>query len=529
MRVYSGTRLWEHIEKVADYPHARSIVDLTGEWLAKDHWDRNSLVLSGLQRTGKTVAMLQAAARLPSGSAAYLMPDASDTWDVFCDTVNSLERQGVDTFFLDEVSRFPDFIGNAGQFSDIWKGSRFVMTGTLSLSFAFAERGPLFGRADFLSTTWIPWHEHRDITGAREIDDYIEHGGILSPEASFGTYILDSIAPNIRESLMNAGRTALGRLADCDEGVFMTLLNNAVNHDQHALVLSILRDWELYDLKMARARLSGKPEGKLLRRLDPERLLKDVTDILGMKEKRDWEIPFGREEAVRFKSLMERMRIFAPAMVFDIADIAREDFLERVSEYSDPFFKDEWLLLQPGLRWNQVKAVLVALKNALEDRIPSGEEKVAARPLLDFVFKSVADNARGRILEGIVSQHVRAANPGVPVFAFRNVGEIDIVVAKNDGLELFEVKNAKTRHSAHLSGIGDKRMLAPLEKRFGNIRDFSVIYRGPTDGVWKNAADFLSLLEPAIRKRARQAFSWGREEDPRQNAGSPCPGNGLCR
>lgn len=510
MLVYTDDRLAQHIQKTTgNISHSRQIADLSAEWLNRDCGERNSLVLMGLQRTGKTTAMLQCA-RLFLNDSVYIMVQGQDTWEKLWDEIEACAAKGKNVFFIDEISLLPEFITNAGNFSDAARSMKFVFTGTASLSFAFAEQGPLVGRADYLDTTWIPWHEHSSLLGTVTIDNYIERGGIFASKAekTFQTYLINSIAPNIWNSMQNAGYAALGDFRDYDLGSFSTMLNNVVNYDNHPFIVEAIRDWELHDLKMAKADSAGKAEGKLLRKMDAGYVLKKAQEALGMIEKKFWNMPFEKSFIPQFKSIMKQMRIFSPARVLTVADLAADDFMDRISGESDPFFKNEWLLLQPGLRWAQVNAIIGELKNALvySAELPPGILREDVPDLMEIIFEGIRNRARGRILESVITYHAVEANPDKLVFTWRHLGEVDLVITGEGRIDLFEIKNSKDDDSNFFRHMSNKSVTEPLEARFGKVESRQVIYRGESSGKYINAADYLASLESEIRKSAHKTF-----------------------
>lgn len=512
MLCISGEKLQQYIDRKAAFPERRQISCLCEEWLDLDT-DENMLVVSGLQRTGKTVALLQAARNYIEKSVYFLLSE-DDDWDEFTETVGRLHNQGIDYFFIDEASALPEFVHNPNVLTDYFSDCRFMVTGTASLSLEFMRQGKLVGRAKFLNATWVSWHEHRTLLGTQNIDDYIETGGIFpnGRRDIFKTYAFNSIATNIRDSLLHSSMPMFGSLQELeDEGLFLTAINNIIHHDQHQVAINVVRDWELYDLKMAREQTRpDSPEGKLLRKLQPGVIMDNVRKILGMREKQLLMGKITKNHIVLLKSFLEQTGLLIPARVLQIGDLASDQFPVLLSSENDPFFKNEWILTQPGLRWNQVDVMLGELQKAMLYSDIPGIARSDMGPLMGIVFRGIKNNARGRILEGIVSHHARMFWKNNPVFTWRHMGEVDVVAAVPEGVHLFEIKNSQKYDSGFSKHIRNPKVTAPLVEKLGPVLSSEVIFRGKTacfgESCYTNAGEWLDGLEDGIRKNAREEF-----------------------
>ena len=173
-------------------------------------------LLYGLRRTGKTTMMFQTISDMDPSmqrQSVYVNCTIQDNVIELVHDLLSLIHSGYKYFFIDEVTKMPDFISLASLFSDrLAKADvRIVLTGTDSLSLWLAKGNELFDRSFMIHTTYIPFYEFKYLFPEGTLDDFIEYGGTLSHENNklgyFQTadktyeYIDNAICDNLLHSL----------------------------------------------------------------------------------------------------------------------------------------------------------------------------------------------------------------------------------------------------------------------------------------------------------------------------------------
>lgn len=164
----------------------RDCVEILADYIRSEN--REACLISGLQSTGKTTAMLQAI--LDSGhdfnKMAYMdVREARDSEKVY-KVLERLQRSGITHVFIDEVSAIPDFV----KFSNLYygmlanSGMKIILTGTDSLRFDHVFNETLQNKSFLISTTYIPFDEYSRLMPVSSLDQYISCGGILASKYS---------------------------------------------------------------------------------------------------------------------------------------------------------------------------------------------------------------------------------------------------------------------------------------------------------------------------------------------------------
>ena len=107
-----------------------------------------------------------------------------------------------------------DFINNSSSLADCFAkaGARIIISGTDSLSIAFAEDYELYDRVRKVNTTYISFAEYHTLFPSEDINDYIRYGGLFykneAEKFTIGyenimSYLHDAVTMNIANSLKN--------------------------------------------------------------------------------------------------------------------------------------------------------------------------------------------------------------------------------------------------------------------------------------------------------------------------------------
>ncbi|MBP5602257.1 MAG: AAA family ATPase, partial [Treponema sp.] len=223
MNAITGSGLLEMAETAKDFKK-RDCYEKISSYLYGKPADKVCLVY-GLRRTGKTTLLKQLILDMKEEDrkqTIYIKARVGETIADLNKDIKLAREKGIKFFLIDEITLLEDFIDNAALLSDVYavQGLKFVLSGTDSLGFYFAESEELYDRAVTVHTTFIPYKEHARLLVITSIDEYIRYDGTLKAgeldfedaelnveEASFRDdetarrYIDTAICKNIQHSL----------------------------------------------------------------------------------------------------------------------------------------------------------------------------------------------------------------------------------------------------------------------------------------------------------------------------------------
>lgn len=447
-------------------------------------------VLAGLRRTGKTTmmqhAILSMSEEIRAKTAFITIIPTDNIYDLRHDLL-SLQKRKYRYVFIDEVTFLTDFIEAASMFSDVFAadGMCIVLSGTDSLGFYFTEHNQLFGRSKMIHTTWIPYGEFEDVKSIFGIDNYIKYGGILSPIASDITpfpfksaktsdeYVKASIAENIQNSLCHYkdGERfgCLGKLYDDDE--LIGAIQRVVEDSNHRFLLKVLTaKFKSHDLGLAKRNLlhirdDGKRDmvSKIIENLDIPAITVDIMQRLKIKN----------EE--QMKNVLRSEHIKELEAYLKAIDVVQE--CKQKSYGGEQYAPARYLIVQPGLRYSQVQAILDALQR--DSKLATLDQDV-----LDLL-KITLDNAvLGKMMEDIVILETAKSYPeSAEVFSFALPGgEFDMVVRdwENNVCTAVEVKHSSEIVPEQMSHLCNDEYMACLASLYNKDCEMNrvVIYTG---------------------------------------------------
>lgn len=174
------------------------------------------LAVCGLKRTGKTTLLKQLLCDIVAytASCAFLEMQDSDTMKMLERRIEEEQAKGKTVIFINEITKVSDFINNSSVLADCFAkaGARIIITGTDSLSIAFAEDYELYDRVRKVNTTYISFAEYHTLFPSEDINDYIRYGGLFykneAEKSTIGyenilSYLHDAVTMNIANSLKN--------------------------------------------------------------------------------------------------------------------------------------------------------------------------------------------------------------------------------------------------------------------------------------------------------------------------------------
>ena len=516
MNAITGTGLLEMAETARGLKK-RDCYDKIASYLYGKPADKVCLVY-GLRRTGKTTLLKQLILDMneeDKKKTVYIKAKAGETIVDLNKDIKTARENGIKFFLIDEITLLEDFIDNAALLSDVYavQGLKFVLSGTDSLGFYFAESEELYDRTITVHTTFIPYKEHARLLGITSIDEYIRYGGTLKAgelafedeelnveEASFRDdetarrYIDTAICKNIQHSLKcyQKGRyfRHLRELYDANE--LTNAINRIIEDENHDFTVKVITDlFESHDLgSTAQLLRKARDEDKrtdILDEIDKSQILATLKKILEIKEKDNQTIGITDTHVTEIKQYLKRLDLI------DELDIETLTGNERKLNYT--------IFTQPGMRFCQAQALVYSLMK--DEQIKNLQERE-----INLITEKIIEGVIGHMLEDIVIYETkRILMPNrhenkKQVFQIRfEAGEFDMVIYDNqtNTCEIYEIKHSVEAIPYQYRHLINDEKSALTEKRFGKITKKCVLYRGATlesenDVVYKNVEEYLNEL-----------------------------------
>lgn len=472
----------------------------------------------GLRRTGKTTLLKQLILDMSEEDrkqTVYIKARVGKTIADLNKDIKLAREKGIKFFLIDEITLLEDFIDNASLLSDVYavQGLKFVLSGTDSLGFYFAESEELYDRAVTVHTTFIPYKEHARLLGITSIDEYIRYGGTLKAgaldfedeelnvdEASFRDdetarrYIDTAICKNIQHSLKcyQKGRyfRHLRELYDANE--LTNAINRIIEDENHDFTVQVITDlFESHDLgSTAQFLRKARDEDKrtdILDEIDKTQILYTLKKILEIKEKDNQRIGVTDTHVTEIKQYLKRLDLI------DTLDIETLTGSDGRLTYT--------IFTQPGMRFCQAQALVYSLMK--DEQIRNLQERE-----INLITEKIIEGVLGHMLEDIVIYETKRVlmpkrhENKKQVFQIRfEAGEFDMVIYDNqtNTCEIYEIKHSAESDAHQCRHLVNEDKIALTEKRFGKITKKCVLYRGETmqsenHVLYKNVEEYLNEL-----------------------------------
>lgn len=516
MNAITGAGLLEMAGTAKDFKK-RDCYDKIVSYLYGKPADKVCLVY-GLRRTGKTTLLKQLILDMNEedrNQTVYIKARVGETIADLNKDIKLAREKGIKFFLIDEITLLEDFIDNAALLSDVYavQGLKFVLSGTDSLGFYFAESEELYDRAVTVHTTFIPYKEHARLLGITSIDEYIRYGGTLKAgeldfedeelnveDASFRDdetarrYIDTAICKNIQHSLKcyQKGRyfRHLRELYDANE--LTNAINRIIEDENHDFTVKVITDlFESHDLgSTAQLLRKARDEDKrtdILDEIDKSQILETLKKILEIKEKDNQKIGVTDTHVEEIKQYLKRLDLI------DDLDIETLTGSDGRLTYT--------IFTQPGMRFCQAQALVYSLMK--DEQIKNLQERE-----INLITEKIIEGVLGHMLEDIVIYETKRVlmpkrhENKKQVFQIRfDAGEFDMVIYDNqtNTCEIYEIKHSEEPVPYQYRHLINEDKIALTEKRFGKITKKCVLYRGETmetesDVVYKNVEEYLNEL-----------------------------------
>lgn len=194
----------------------KAFITLKDFVLGDECYQGEILAVYGLKRTGKTALLKQLFSDINAytSSCAFLEMQDGDTMKTLERKITEEQAKGKKVIFINEITKVSDFINNSASLADCFAkaGARIIISGTDSLSIAFAEDHELYDRVRKVNTTYTSFAEYHTLFPLAEINDYIRYGGLfyknedekfVNGYENILSYLHDAVTMNIANSLKN--------------------------------------------------------------------------------------------------------------------------------------------------------------------------------------------------------------------------------------------------------------------------------------------------------------------------------------
>lgn len=415
------------------------------------------MILHGIRRTGKTTSIIQTInilinSGIKSEDIIYITISGNNVRMEAL--VNFIEDSQAKYIFIDEITRVDDFYSQASVLSDILAVfKRIVITGTDSFVFPASLKTNLYGRADVIHSTLVPYKEYIDLFNVNPdnaLDEYKLNGGTLLKSEFYND---DAVYKTLRAVVIQNIKNSIQRGTECDS------------------TLSKLTDEQLMYLIFNYIFMATMPKDSSSVINDRKALNQKITDTLAqisgsssyINDYKTYNIPKGAAKAV-LEALYE---LDILGHIFNVT-IESEDLKKQ----------------------NTIE--LIAMIQALANETLSYNSQQGKS--LGFSFENM-------IIANVImwSRHSKC-NVGFAKYIENGTQhEIDLIVQRSISYEKHNIC-IEIKHSNKVESSFAKHLTHPsLEKAVGNVDKRIIVYRGNTiynRGIhYVNAHEFLMNLE----------------------------------
>lgn len=494
------------------------------------------VVLYGLRRTGKTTIMQQIINEYKDKSEyqnkyLFLEIQSKDTMDDIYDRLEIERDKGTKLICIDEITNANDFINNSAILADIYaiSGMQIIIAGTDSLSFYLARK-ELYDRELRIRTTHIPFAEHSQVLEIKDIDDYIEFGGLMKKGGDKSIiknyndakrYLDEAVADNIVNSIK--------------KDIYNDDFINCFNRKQlRAIIAKMI---ELYSGKLNKEvileKLRNVNINKSIKNLYKDKYKEDKSIELLTKSKNRNYITENFINIIKANAEIDDISKFAIIELenyltdldilsvtnkinyyyddengwevennIDLSNITDKEELEKLKELER---KNKYFyIIQPAIKYYHLQESLKFIKNDEIFKNLSSKIKIDLNTKLDEMIK-------GEMIEQIIAFDVAKILNKVEYFKYtkkysilkpeftidkKSAGEYDLLVYDREyhNYYAFEIK-----HTQNLNEYQDKIFKNDLitnciNKEYGKKKLAAVLYRGE-NGFNQNQTPYYNITD----------------------------------
>ena len=458
-------------------------------------------ILYELRRTGKTVLLKQLCQEEPN-SILYVC-SAKDTMDGIYKVLDEHLDDGTKLVCLDEITEVEDFIYDCSELADVYasQGIRIVLSGTNSFGFRIALNDELLDRADIIRTSYISFAEHSKVLGTRNIDEYIQYGGLMHKNKSFfdedegnlKTYLDSAVTGNLVTSLKNAGEWK--PVSKIGEEQLCKIINKIVEFYSGSLNLRKLKQSQKSSVITFPLKVKAIQDS--LDSLQLKAILKNRSEIIRDFSKIiDTDFDAQTKEALTDDILYSLIVNLFKMNVVSKVEVNEYNRSEEIPERELRTAYDETYIIQPAIKYHQlVEAQSFYLKSAEFKALNSKEASLLATKLQEKIFSDMLEQI---ILYEVKQDWGSDWKVCKPCFKSSNAGEYDMLMWNRgtDEYLSFKIKHSSKEDAGQRKHLLNERFDSICERNYGKCKGKYVLYYGKSglikDGVtYLNASDFL--------------------------------------
>lgn len=332
---------------ISEMNKRKAFVTLKDFVLGDECYQGEILAVYGLKRTGKTTLLKQLLCNINAytASCAFLEMQDSDTMKMLERRIEEEQAKGKTVIFINEITKVSDFINNSALLADCFAkaGARIIISGTDSLSIAFAEDYELFDRVIKVNTTYTSFAEYRTLFPLAEINDYIRYGGLFYK--------------NEAEKSVNGYENILSYLHDAVTMNIANSLKNNADIDERDSALKNINETELAELKSITEKVvglySGLIDGKIITALtDKKDNAEQFARMIGSGKNADCYIT---------PQMINELEKWLKEIGF-LAFIEKRTFVKASGVWETLPPTHEYHIVQPAVRYNFLKEAVESVR-----------------------------------------------------------------------------------------------------------------------------------------------------------------------
>lgn len=458
----------------------------------------------GLRRTGKSVMMLQCIDEMSeaqrSESVYLLCQQGCDMYQLRL-ILDSLLKEGIRNFFIDEITEVEDFQVYGNILSDGYtlKGAKIAIAGTDSLGIRLAGMDILYDRMVIIHTSRISYAEFSRLLDGKGIEQYIEYGGTLT-DSQYKTiqarddYVNTAIVTNILHSLekneeVRNYHPALTELYENKE--LVSVLNKMINKYSYYVTLkAINKCFKSAPLYSTIHNMDGQ---FAVENIDVGKVNLATKKALHIRDLDEMETSLKPDDLDELKTYLKELDLFLQIPCYKSLSKMQRD-------------RDLEIVTQPGMIYAHASELMKVLS---ADEYWSETCEIDDRK----EFKKRADNfVKGILLENIILSetyiwlqsidaeryYVSQLSTILPESMQQVEADLVIVDTETEEAHLFEIKFSDQQVEEQTKHLQNSEFIAYVDQNFGKVKSRTVIYNGADAEVfgvkYQNAETFLCRI-----------------------------------
>lgn len=312
-----------------------------------------------------------------------------------------------------------------------------------------------------IQTTYIGYKEYNRLFGISDILKYIKEGGVLSRNLFYDKthtdeYINTSIVDNIINSIVNAD----------DDKRYSELYELNEENKLHKIIQQMIQNTNnIMTLNVINGIYKNRDYGLAIKNL----------------RKEDYDYNKNIDEIEITKNVAEKLKIYIDKInaTNDLLELLNKFLiktcvLKKYEKFIYGVLKTVYIFNQVGLRYNQSKTLInILLTDEKFDNIEQKNKNIFIKKVIEAVEEDLIENE-------VLNMCIEIKPKNVLVTQVLDNGELDMVIAKNNYMDVYEIKRSKEINEAQYRWLIDEEMESHYKKYIlgKKIRNRIVLYRG---------------------------------------------------